>query len=362
MVTKLAALPRYDLTAAGGYAFSCQAWLEAIMASRWSKPVAFSQFPVKGKFVTQGYGGDRSHNNNPYSIDFRASMGDAYYSVAPGTVVYVDRVGKRDWGNFVTILHDGGVYATYAHFGRIKVNVDDRVVAGTYLGDVGDTGDIDAVHAHVHFGTRIKAGVADGSSDGVPPAFFPAMFDFNEIPSPINREVRSTDVYGTSGDDGEAATKDNFGGTSAANRIFGGGGNDILKGYGGNDELWGGTGSDILIGGAGTDQMTGGPGRDRFDFDSVAEIQRDVILDFSGSRKSGDKIDLSTIDARPASAPNDAFTFVGSNAFSKAGDLRAVNVGGGRYEVSGDVNGDRQADFTIVVYSTDPLTSNDFFL
>jgi Ca2+-binding RTX toxin-like protein len=289
-------------------------------------------------------------------------MGDAYYSMAPGIVVKVDRAGTGDWGNFVTILHDGGVYATYAHFGRVKVNERETVVGGSYLGDVGDTGEIDAVHAHVHLGTRIKGGVADGSADGVPPAFFPAMFDFNEIPSPINRDVRSTDVYGTSGDDGEAGRPDNFGGTAADNRIFGGAGNDILKGHGGNDELWGGTGSDVLIGGSGRDHMTGGPGRDRFDFDSVGEIQRDLILDFSGSRRSGDKIDLSTIDARSGTAKNDAFTFVGSNAFAKAGDLRAVNVGGGKYEVSGDVTGDGRADFTIIVYSTDPLTSSDFVL
>jgi hypothetical protein len=332
------------------------------MASRWSKPVAFYQLPVKGKFVTQGYGGDTSHNIQLYAIDFRARMGDAYYSVGPGVVVRVVRAGKNDWGNFVTILHDGGVYATYAHFGRIKVNEGDRVTAGTYLGDVGDTGKIEAVHAHVHFGTKIAGGVADGSSDGVPPSFFPSMFDFNQVPSPITRQVRSTDVYGTSGDDGESGRRDDFGGTGSDNRIFGGAGNDTLRGYGGNDELWGGTGSDVLIGGVGRDAMWGGSGRDLFKFNSRSDVSRDTIMDFSGSRRDGDKIDLTSIDAKSASARDDPFNFVGSKAFSRAGDLKVVNIGGGKYEVSGDIDGDRQSDFTFFVHSAEPLTPTDFVL
>lgn len=333
------------------------------MTAKWTKPVALSAYPVQGRaVVTQGFGGDFSHNKQPYSVDFRAAKGDSYHAVGTGKVVYVDKDGGRDWGNFVTYLLDSGVYVTHAHFGKIKVNVGDTVWAGTYLGDVGDSGFIDGVHAHIHFGTKLTNGVADGSDDDVPPAFFSDHFGPNEVPSPVSRDIRSTDVYGTAGNDGEQVKPDNFQGTSAANRMFGGGGDDFLEGLGGNDQLWGGTGSDTLVGGSGRDEMTGGRGLDYYDFNSVREIDRDVILDFSGRGRDGDKISLKDIDAKPSTSRDDAFSFIGNDSLKKAGDLRVVSVGNNKYEVTGDVTGDGKADFTFYVYSQDPLTSSDFLL
>ncbi|WP_028453988.1 Ig-like domain-containing protein [Chitinilyticum litopenaei] len=86
-----------------------------------------------------------------------------------------------------------------------------------------------------------------------------------------------------------------------------------------NNVLQGNDGNNILIGGGGADQLQGGLGADAFVFLAYAELglgsRRDVILDFNAAE--GDRIDLSALDAVPATTTvNNAFTFIGGNAFS----------------------------------------------
>ena len=145
-------------------------------------------------------------------------------------------------------------------------------------------------------------------------------------------------------------------------------GNDTLKGQAGDDRLEGGDGTDLLIGGAGRDILVGGAGADRFDLDAASDSavgSGDQILDFG----AGDRIDLSTIDARTGTKKNDAFQFIGTAAFTgAAGQLRyeIVDVEGtaGDYtKILGDLNGDRVADFEIILLgSTGSLQSADFVL
>ncbi|HTV69036.1 MAG TPA: calcium-binding protein [Rhizobiaceae bacterium] len=142
-------------------------------------------------------------------------------------------------------------------------------------------------------------------------------------------------------------------------RLYGRVGNDKLNGDAGNDTLYGDVGTDTLTGGLGTDVLFGQTGADRFDFnltsESVRGASRDRIRDFS--RAQGDKIDLSTIDAdTDGTAGNQAFTFIGTAAFSGVdGQLRCS---GGI--IQGDVNGDRVADFEIGI-NLATLLSTDFF-
>jgi Ca2+-binding RTX toxin-like protein len=121
------------------------------------------------------------------------------------------------------------------------------------------------------------------------------------------------------------------------NMLDGGAGADLLDGRGGND---------VLIGGLGKDQLAGRAGSDTFVFRSVDEIglgtlgsvnTYDRIIDFT---RGSDKIDLSQIDAIAGTSANDAFSFIGSGAFTKkAGELRYSTTSSGTV-VSGDVNGD----------------------
>lgn len=143
--------------------------------------------------------------------------------------------------------------------------------------------------------------------------------------------------------------------------------NNTLTGNTGANVLDGGAGNDILAGGKGLDTLIGNLGADTFDFnaltDSAVGAGRDVVADFN--RSEGDRIDLSTLDANSVLSGNQAFSFIGSAAFSgAAGQLRSV-VGGidGGTLVQIDVNGDGVADMEIgLIGVVDPLTSSAFAL
>jgi len=141
-------------------------------------------------------------------------------------------------------------------------------------------------------------------------------------------------------------------------------GNDVITTGSANDYLEGFDGKDVLIGGGGADTLWGGKGADRFVFDSIkhsraTEAGRDRISDFSRAQK--DKIDLHAIDANTKQAGNQAFAFIGTQAFTKAGQLR-YERDGSHLNVYGDVNGDGKADFSIRVESLSKLIKGDFFL
>jgi Ca2+-binding RTX toxin-like protein len=144
-------------------------------------------------------------------------------------------------------------------------------------------------------------------------------------------------------------------GEAGADALFGGAGRDFLEGGAGNDQL---------RGGAGTDDLNGGLGADRFIFDDgefggTTRTTADYIADFF--RFEGDKIDVSLADARPGGL-DDAFAFIGTAAFSGvAGQLRTFQSSGDTF-VAGDLNGDRAADFLIMVEGQHTLVATDFVL
>jgi Ca2+-binding RTX toxin-like protein len=138
-------------------------------------------------------------------------------------------------------------------------------------------------------------------------------------------------------------------GNGLANLIVGTGGADQLSGLGGADRLAGGGGDDILWGGAGKDTFI-------FDNSAVLGLDLDQIMDFS----RGDKIDLRAIDAKSGSLIDDSFKLIGSQDFHHiAGELQVKSYGDGMM-VSGDVNGDGHADFSIMVHSATMLGTGDF--
>ena len=84
----------------------------------------------------------------------------------------------------------------------------------------------------------------------------------------------------------------------------------------------------------------------------------DQILDLA----AGDVIDLSAIDANSGLGGDQAFSFIGSGAFTNtAGELRFATVNGNTM-VYGDTNGDGTADFAISVTGTHALTVDYFTL
>jgi Ca2+-binding RTX toxin-like protein len=126
-----------------------------------------------------------------------------------------------------------------------------------------------------------------------------------------------------------AAGNDSVSGGTANDIVSGGTGNDKLFGDSGNDTLAGGSGADRILGGSGVDVTSGGTGADVFDYDSVTQsgvtsTTRDEVKDFA---VDVDRLDFSTIDAEASTTANDDFSFIGTNAFSAEGQIRAIARG-----------------------------------
>ncbi|MGO1079397.1 calcium-binding protein [Inquilinus sp. CA228] len=148
---------------------------------------------------------------------------------------------------------------------------------------------------------------------------------------------------------------ENLSGSQGSDSLYGNAGANVLQGWNGND---------ALFGRAGKDTLTGGAGGDRFTFtalsDSVVGANADRITDFS--RAQGDRIDLAAIDARFTVVGDQAFSFIGTAAFTGvAGQLHYWHDAG-RTIVSGDVNGNGTADFNITLTGTIALVAGDFVL
>lgn len=193
----------------------------------------------------------------------------------------------------------------------------------------------------------------------------------------IHGTTTSDECYGGNDDDtiSGAAANDTLNGDAGDDQLSGNDGNDIIRGGGSGiikDRLYGGegrdlldgqSGYDILIGGAGRDTLTGGTGSDRFRFDLVSDsstgsANRDSITDFT---RGQDRLDFRNLDA-VAGGQDNAFVFIGQQAFSGTpGELRYAVVGGAA-RVYGDTNGDAIADLEIVMTGVSVLSSTDFYL
>jgi Ca2+-binding RTX toxin-like protein len=170
-------------------------------------------------------------------------------------------------------------------------------------------------------------------------------------------------IYAGDGNDvlygGDGA--DRMFGETGDDRLWAGAGNDMLRAGDGADILDGGNGDDTLEGGAGADLLMGGAGADTFCFRSAAEVDGDTIRGHQGD----DVIDLSRIDANGAGAGNAAFQLLASGATPVAGSLLvSETVIGGRLHtiVSGHLDADGTADFTLALVGRVALGADDFLL
>ena len=263
-----------------------------------------------------------------------------------------------------TILNDDGIVGTAGIDTLTGTASDDRIQglagndilyggagndtldggAGTdrLLGGAGDdTYILDSTRDRVFETTTMTSGVDAGGTD--------TLQSF--VSYTLGAYVENLTLIGTAAIWGRGNTADNaLTGNGAANWLDGGAGRDILNG---------GAGNDMLIGGAGADTLTGGDGADIFDFNGITESSpgaaRDVITDFLPGT---DRIDLSTLDASSLLRGNQAFGYIGAGDFTGvAGQLHFV---GG--VLSGDVNGDRVADFEIALPGVVTLSSTGIAL
>ena len=207
-------------------------------------------------------------------------------------------------------------------------------------------------------------------------------------------------------------------GGDGADRLEGGSGNDVLDGGSGNDELRGGAGTDtarftgnnvlvslqegfatggetdggligtdrlfgienvigtrgadliagdsnanVLTGGLGLDSLVGGGGADRFAYSLTADspyAAADEIVDFS--RVQGDRIDLAAVDANEQLSGNQAFQFIGTAAFTGAGQLRYYHYDGHTFLEANTTDAAPCSERRIVIDALIAHQASDFLL
>jgi Ca2+-binding RTX toxin-like protein len=138
--------------------------------------------------------------------------------------------------------------------------------------------------------------------------------------------------------------------------------NNILLGNDKSNVLSGLAGNDVLTGGLGADKLTGGLNSDTFIFKGVDDSgitakTRDTITDFKHSED--DKIDFSGFDANTILPDNQSFNFIGSDAFSAAGQLR---FDAKTHVLYGCTNASNQPNFSILLNGVKSLAADDFIL
>ena len=130
----------------------------------------------------------------------------------------------------------------------------------------------------------------------------------------------------------------------------------------GQDVIDGGDGDDLIDGGGGADLLTGGTGADAFRFDdgdTGLGADADRIADFEPGI---DRVDLMAIDADSSLAGDQAFTFIGTSAFSGvAGQLRYLHDGTDTW-IEADTDGDGAGNFQIALTGNVIPIAADFFL
>jgi Ca2+-binding RTX toxin-like protein len=179
----------------------------------------------------------------------------------------------------------------------------------------------------------------------------------------VDLSITVAQATGSAGGNDTLLNFENLTGSKYADTLTGDANGNVINGLAGNDTIKGGDGNDVLIGGIGKDTLTGGADADTFVFQALTDsgkttTTRDLITDFAVGE---DYIDLSAIDAISGGA-DDAFTFVGVSAFTGVAGQLAVSYASGQTIVSGDINGDRIADFQIALTGTLALTADDFIL
>jgi Ca2+-binding RTX toxin-like protein len=120
----------------------------------------------------------------------------------------------------------------------------------------------------------------------------------------------------------------------------------------------GGGGNDTIIASDAINVLDGGEGSDVYRFLSTLAADGDTIMNF----EPGDRIDVSAIDANVGAAGNQQFQLISGGSFTSAGQIRQshITTEDGEFTIlSGNVDGNTDADFEIAIKGRHHLTDTD---
>jgi hypothetical protein len=213
--------------------------------------------------------------------------------------------------NLVSSGHSGSASTTGAN---ILDNLVGDFTTITITGDTSLEGDlnIDATYG----ATTTTARTVVVNSSGMTGQ---AFVNFDDI---ANSTKVSYNVTGTANSDTVS-----FSGSSVANTVDGGAGNDILTGGDGNDSMSGGDGNDTINISYGTDNVTGGAGNDVFDIDATAAAADDQVVTYpfadvvaEEAGDSTDVVNMANNDYIAVTVNGDTYTYVVTNVASAGTD------------------------------------------
>ncbi|WP_417856951.1 peptidoglycan DD-metalloendopeptidase family protein [Xanthomarina gelatinilytica] len=128
----------------------------------------------RNKVITSRYGWRKGRAHKGIDIDL--ITGDSLYAMFDGVVRFANYSSGH--GRTVVVRHFNGLETVYAHLSRYGVKENDTVVAGSYLGKGGTSGNARGSHLHLEM-----------NYEGIPvnPEY---LLDFNE-----NNEIRAKDIW-----------------------------------------------------------------------------------------------------------------------------------------------------------------------
>lgn len=128
----------------------------------------------RNKVITSRYGWRKGRAHKGIDIDL--ITGDSLYAMFDGVVRFANYSSGH--GRTVVVRHFNGLETVYAHLSRYGVKENDTVVAGSYLGKGGTSGNARGSHLHLEMNYK-----------GIPvnPEY---LLDFNE-----NNEIRAKDIW-----------------------------------------------------------------------------------------------------------------------------------------------------------------------
>ena len=265
--------------------------------------------------VSSGNGNDRLTGNSLDNSLIAAFGSDTMVGGAGNDSLYGGGDGDLLYGGLGNDLLDGGAGADRAYFtGPTAVTVNLSLTSAQVTGQGTDTL------------LRIEH-VSSGNGND--------RLTGNSLDNSLIAALGSDTMVGGAGNDS----------------LYGGGDGDLLYGGLGNDLLDGGAGDDSLIGGLGEDAFNGGAGADDFIFGSAAEAGIGAARDKISSFLHGtDDIVLTNFMS--------GGQFIGAGAFTGSADeVRYVQATG---ILSGDLNGDKVADWEILIVNKAVLSVDDF--